>query len=186
MLRYSDKDLFDLIHRFCEIGKPLAVHAIGDRAVRQTIRVVAAVTRTVQNRLPLRMEHCQLIDFESAKRAKDLGIVLSMQPNFSVDSVDYRDRLNDEQCLKNNPLRMLIDRAGFIPGEDLLFGSDGMPHGVEPALQMSLFPPVASQRLTMDEFVAGYCLPDTSKGSIEITIDPEQQTVRISGISISA
>jgi len=31
---------------------------------------------------------------------------------------------------------MLIDEVDFVPGEDLNFGSDGMPHGVEPALDL--------------------------------------------------
>lgn len=56
---------------------------------------------------------------------------------------------------------MLIDYAGFIPGKDLIFGSDGMPHGMMSALQSSLFPPFPGQVLTMSEFKKGYCIPDT-------------------------
>lgn len=71
----------------------------------------------------------------------------------------------------DQPFRMLLDRVGFRPGIDLFLGSDGMPHGVEAALQAALFPPLASQRLTLDEFVAGYCLPDLTHGWIDVEID---------------
>ena len=94
-----------------------------------------------------------------------------MQPNFSVDSVLYRDRLNSQQIQNNNPFRMIIDEAGFEPGKDLILGSDGMPHGAQYALQSSLFPPQSGQVLTLDEFVAGYAMPDLRHGTIEIEID---------------
>ena len=66
---------------------------------------------------------------------------------------------------------MLIDKAGFVPGEDLILGSDGMPQGAEAALQTALFPPFPQQRLTLDEFTAGYCMRDKSYGQIHLEID---------------
>jgi predicted amidohydrolase YtcJ len=120
------------------------------------------------------MEHCQFISKENAIQAKSLGIILSMQPNFSYDSVQYKDRISQNYCLQNNPFRMLIDTAGFIPGEDLIFGSDGIPHGIEYGLTMSLFPPFQSQKLALDEFVAGYCMKDMSQGYIDIKIDEDK------------
>ena len=120
-----------------------------------------------------RLEHCQFVTLESARRAKELGIVLSMQPNFSFESDFYRDRLPDPYPAMNNPFRMLIDEAGFVPGEDLLFGSDGMPHGACYALESALFPPYPGQRLSLPEFVAGYCMPDFTHGFIDLTVDEE-------------
>jgi hypothetical protein len=72
---------------------------------------------------------------------------------------------------------MLIDEIGFVPGEDLILGSDGMPHGVQYALESALFPPYKGQRLTLDEFVAGYCLPDETYGHIEVRVDEEESKV---------
>jgi hypothetical protein len=77
----------------------------------------------------------------------------------------------------NNPFRMLIDEAGFVPGINLLFGSDGMPHGVQYALENSLFPPFPGQKLALDEFVAGYCMPDLENGFVDVTIDYEERTI---------
>jgi len=47
-------------------------------------------------------------------------------------------------------------------------GSDGMPHGVQTALNSAFFPPFPSQKLTLEEFVAGYCMPDMQYGYISI------------------
>jgi len=51
---------------------------------------------------------------------------------------------------------MLIDEAGFVPGEDLIFGSDGMPHGAAAAVRQALSPPYPDrQALAIDELIAG-------------------------------
>jgi predicted amidohydrolase YtcJ len=123
------------------------------------------------------MEHCQFITQENAEKSKELGITLSMQPNFNSDSIQYTDRIAEVYCNNNNPFRMLIDKVGFIPGEDLIFGSDGMPHGAQYALEQTLFPPVPGQALSLEEFVAGYCMPDKENGYVDIEIDEEKQSV---------
>jgi hypothetical protein len=102
-----------------------------------------------------------------------------MQPNFSHDSIGYADRLPDGYPQHNNPFRMLIDEAGFIPGVDLVLGSDGMPHGFREGLRQSLFPPHAQQALSLQEFMAGYCLPEKSSpaGHIDVEIDHDARQV---------
>jgi predicted amidohydrolase YtcJ len=177
VLVYSDKELYRLICEVALFNKALAFHAIGDRATAQIISVLTQINHEY-GKIPLiRIEHSQFISQNDAKTAKQLGIILSMQPNFSFDSIQYQDRLSIEYCRKNNPFRMLIDEIGFVPGKNLLFGSDGMPHGVPNALESALFPPFPEQALTLDEFVAGYCMPDKKHGYIEVIIDEKKQTV---------
>ena len=117
------------------------------------------------------------ISLANAKKAKALGIVLSMQPNFSYDSLHYKDRLLEKYCRANNPFRKLIDQADFIPGVDLIFGSDGMPHGIDYALKQSLFPPYDDQKLTLEEFTAGYCIENMEVGYIDLVIDEKNKTL---------
>ena len=73
---------------------------------------------------------------------------------------------------------MLIDQAGFVPGQDLLFGSDGMPAGLAQALQNSLFPAYPGQALTVEELLAGYTA-DPRKGTRDYEIDDVSKTVRL-------
>jgi predicted amidohydrolase YtcJ len=180
MLLYSDDALTALIARYSGT-KPMAIHAIGDAAINQVVGAIERAARQLPSREVIRIEHAQFISEATARRAKTLGLHLSMQPNFSEDSVVYADRLPTGYPPRNNPFRMLIDRIGFVPGEDLYFGSDGMPHGAQEALRQSLFPDGGheGQVLTLDEFIAGYCLPDTTHGSLEIEVDSTNRSVRV-------
>jgi hypothetical protein len=185
ILLHDFQDFRETMLALPEIGKPVAIHAIGDRAIEQAVSTVEEVRRDLGEYPPVRIEHASLITPDQARRAKTLGITLSMQPNFNIESLSYSDRLSEDDCARIYPYRMLIDDAGFVPGEDLILGSDGMPHGAEYALQQSLFPPFDAQRLRLDEFVAGYCLPDESKGHIDFEIDDAARKVRVTAVSPS-
>ena len=179
LLTYADEGLEAQLAELLPLGKPLAIHAIGGRAIAQ---VLGALERLAGRglRLPeVRLEHVQFISLDQARRAKGLGLVLSMQPNFTSDSVDYADRLDPETLAANNPFRMLIDQAGFRPGHDLIFGSDGMPHGVEYAFQWSLFPPFPGQRLGAEELVAGYGPAREVEGRSVLSVDAGRREVRL-------
>jgi predicted amidohydrolase YtcJ len=179
ILLYSDDALEALIARYSG-EKPMAIHAIGDAAIDQVVAAIERAARQVPSRQVIRIEHAQFINETTARRAKALGLHLSMQPNFSEDSVMYADRLPAGYPPRNNPFRMLIDRIGYVPGIDLYFGSDGMPHGVQEALRQSLFPDGGydGQVLTLDEFIAGYCCSDITHGSIDVEIDPIRRSVK--------
>jgi predicted amidohydrolase YtcJ len=177
LLLYTDEELAKDLGEAAGFGKPIAIHAIGDRAIEQVLTTLERLDRT-GIRFPLvRLEHVQFIDEIQARRAKALGLVLSMQPNFNSDSQDYSDRLAAHWLEINNPFRMLIDRVGFIPGKDLILGSDGMPHGIEYALQWSLFPLYDGQRLSLEELVAGYGQYEGVKGESVLEIDRDQRRV---------
>jgi len=170
LLLHEDEELLAKLAGLALLQKPLAIHAIGRRAVGQALQ---ALERLAQDkvRLPaVRLEHVQFMDEAQAVRAKALGLVLCLQPNFSADSRDYADRLGPALRQANNPLRMLIDEAGFEPGEDLVFGSDGMPHGAQAALQWALFPDVPGQRLSAGELAAGYG-PAWDKRRLKLSVD---------------
>jgi predicted amidohydrolase YtcJ len=179
LLLYEDAELLRTLGECHGSGKPVAIHAIGDRAIEQVLAVLERLDRDGV-RFPLvRMEHVQFIDEFQARRARELGLVLSMQPNFNSDSRDYTDRLDVHWLAINNPFRVLIDRVGFTPGRDLIFGSDGMPHGVEYALQWGLFPLYREQRITVEELVAGYGPHPEGKGWSLVEIDQAQRRVRL-------
>ena len=177
ILVFSDDELRENIIKTAELGKAVAIHAIGDGAIDQVIRVLSDLKEEISSIPEIRMEHSQLITRSNAEKAKELGIVLSMQPNFNVDSRYFTDRLPEHYLLQNNPFRMLIDDIGFTPGKDLIFGSDGMPYGVGDSLKCSLFPPYPSQQLTLDEYIPGYCMPAMEHGHIEVEIDEEKKSV---------
>ncbi|HAN05925.1 MAG TPA: hypothetical protein DCW72_02515 [Elusimicrobia bacterium] len=178
LLLHSEVELGKLFKLAARLTGRAAVHAIGDAALEQVLRVLERLA-VPRRSLRVRVEHAQLITQEQARRARRLGLALCMQPNFSGDSACYADRLPSAYLRANNPFRMLIDKAGFVPGEDLLFGSDGMPHGAAPALQAALFPPCPGQRLTLGEFRAGYCLPNLEAGWLDLKVDEAKRKVSV-------
>jgi len=182
LFTYRDEELASLLDEISGWGKAIALHAIGELAVEQAVRALE-ILRSQGSSFPLvRLEHVQLITREQAFKAKDLGVTLSMQPNFSSDSRDYADRLPRSYLEANNPFRMLIDEAGFTPGKDLLFGSDGMPNGIAYAAIQALFPVVPGQRLSLEELVAGYGPSRGVSGSISLDIDEKAGGVSVSGL----
>lgn len=187
LLLHSDEELEKLFKLAARLAGRAAVHAIGDAALEQLLRALERLAIPRRD-LSVRVEHAQLITPEQARRARRLGLALCMQPNFSEDSACYADRLPPALLRRNNPFRMLIDKAGFVPGEDLVFGSDGMPHGAAPALRAALFPPCPGQRLTIEEFRAGYCLPDLAAGWLDVSVDEVKRkvSVKVGGPAVAA
>lgn len=177
MLLYGGNELKEELSIRVDKGKPMSIHTIGDIATEEVIDKLMGFEKEGVQLPYIRMEHCQFIDEEYAEKAKGLGINLCMQPTFSFDSVYYKDRLSKKYLKKNNPFRMLIDDVGFEPGKDLFFGSDGMPHGIYPALDSCLFPPLESQRLDLDEFVKAYCVEGKTHGYIDVEIDEKEKDI---------
>lgn len=155
MLVYSDAVLTDTICDCLQRSPNLAIHAIGDRAIDQTLQSLKIASRDFSLG-GVRIEHAQMLSRDNAALAKDFGVTLSMQPNFNSDSLHYADRLSPNYLQMNNPFRMLIDDLGFEPGRDLVFGSDGMPHGIEAAIRDGISNALPHQKLTLDELIAGY------------------------------
>jgi predicted amidohydrolase YtcJ len=179
VLPYDTGSLEKQVQQACDWNTGLAMHAIGEIAIDQALDALERVFRNGGNLPVIRLEHVQFIDRAQAFRARDMGILLSMQPNFTSDSVDYADRLPSEHLAMNNPFRMLIDQAGFRPGQDLLFGSDGMPHGLAYAAQWSLFPPYEGQTLSLEELVAGYGTSRGEPGTFLLEVDEQEKAVSI-------
>jgi hypothetical protein len=179
MLLYGGDALERELAELHPLGKPVAIHAIGGRAIEQALKALEHLASQGLGFPWVRLEHVQFMTLPQAIRAKDLGVVLSMQPNFNSDSVDYTDRLAPRNLEANNPFRMLIDQAGFTCGEDLILGSDGLPHGVEYALQWSLFPPFSGQRLAVEELTAGYGPAPEARSHSVLMVDEDRRQVRL-------
>lgn len=99
-------------------GLELAVHAIGDAAVRAALDAKA---RSPGARL--RIEHCELIDRADVSRFAELGVPCSVQPCHLLYDVEALRRRCPDRLDRVLPLRELID-SGCAPGSLMWFGSD--------------------------------------------------------------
>jgi len=181
MFTYADTALLALLDGIGAWDTGIAMHAIGERAIEQALAALEKSISSGARFSRIRLEHLQFIDRDQAIRAKRLGAILSMQPNFTSDSRDYADRLPESYLRRNNPFRMLIDDVGFEPGKNLIFGSDGMPDGIAYAANASLFPAYPTQHLSLDELVAGYGPAQGVSGTV--TLEMDEDTGRVIVVS---
>lgn len=109
------------------LGLGLAVHAIGDGAVRMVLdareRAGSMPERTPGGFPALRVEHAELVDEADIGRFAKMGVTCSVQPCHLLYDVEALTRYLPHRLERVLPLRELID-AGCVPGELLWFGSD--------------------------------------------------------------
>lgn len=112
MFTYSNDRLYERLLECGSYKTGLAIHAIGELAIDQALDSLEKALKHGARYSRVRLEHVQFIGQRQASRAKALGLILSMQPNFSSDTIDYVDRLPASYLDRNNPFRMLIDDVG--------------------------------------------------------------------------
>lgn len=176
MLLWRDADLLRLAHEAQTAGFQLAMHAIGDRAVEQCLRVGANLagkpllarpmkkTPKAGRLLPLRhrIEHCELVSDGQLARTAAIGLGASMQPNFvgtwSARGGMYHQRFGD-RFLDNNRYALMAEM-----GVRIAFGSDCMPLGPLWGVHAAVNAPEEAQRLRVEEAVTHYTLGSARLG----------------------
>lgn len=149
------------VARAAAAGLAVAIHAIGDRAVRVALDAIAP-TRMTSPALRQRLEHVQLVREEDLGRFGALGVIASMQPIHCTSDRDLADRYwGPKRTPRAYPWRTLVER-----GAVLAFGSDAPVEPIDPLLGIhaavtrrrpsdrdAWFP---QQRLTLDEALHAY------------------------------
>ena len=109
-------------------GIAVAIHAIGDRAVRVALDAIAP-TRITHPALRQRVEHIQLVAGRYRPRFGTLGVIASMQPIHATSDRDLVDRYwGPKRGAAGVPWRHSSD------GRHLAFGSDAPVEPIDPLL----------------------------------------------------
>lgn len=115
--------LNDLVLRANAAGYPVALHAIGDRAVRMALDAFENSNQVLGHRLINRIEHIESLDPADAPRFGKLGVAASVQPSHmhfgSPGSSYYPERLGPERLRSAFAWKLLQDGGAL-----LLFGTD--------------------------------------------------------------
>ncbi|MGH7243113.1 MAG: amidohydrolase [Phycisphaerales bacterium] len=127
----------DAIAKCASLGLGIAMHAIGDGAVRACLDGMQRWKRAgaANSDVRVRIEHCELVDKRDVSRFADLGAIASVQPCHLLTDVEALRAGVPNRLHRVMPWRDLI-RAGLIPGETLLFGSDVPVVRADPADSM--------------------------------------------------
>ncbi|HVR88934.1 MAG TPA: amidohydrolase [Candidatus Limnocylindria bacterium] len=148
------------VTRAAAAGIAVAIHAIGDRAVRVALDAINPA-RAIAPSLRQRVEHAQLIGRVEIARFGAMGVIASMQPIHATSDRDLADRYWGARAARAYPWRQLV-----AAGARLAFGSDAPVEPIDPLL--GIHAAVARQRpedvdrwhpeeaLTLDEAIAAY------------------------------
>jgi predicted amidohydrolase YtcJ len=161
ILTFDPIELRTEVARAAAGGLAVAIHAIGDRAVRVALDAIAP-TRVTSPSLRQRLEHIQLVREEDLGRFGALGVIASMQPIHCPSDRDLADRYwGPKRNPRAYPWRTLLER-----GAVLAFGSDAPVEPIDPLLGIHAAvtrrrpgdrdPWFPAQRLTLDEALHAY------------------------------
>ncbi len=111
-------------------GLSVAIHAIGDRAVRSALDAIEASAETAAKlALPPRIEHVQLLDPADGPRFARLGVWASLQPAHCVADIEIAERGWGARVGRSYPWRSLLETGASVG-----FGSDAPVEAPVPAL----------------------------------------------------
>jgi predicted amidohydrolase YtcJ len=160
VLTIEPEQLREDVRRASDGGIAVAIHAIGDRAVRVSLDAIEAAGGSAVG-LRHRLEHVQLVRREDVTRFARLGVIASMQPIHATSDRDIADRHWGARCRLAYPLRTLADA-----GASLAFGSDAPVEPIEPLLGIHAAvtrlrpsdtePWYPEQRLDVETALSGY------------------------------
>lgn len=151
-LRLTQEELNDFVSDCYRNGFQLALYTVGDRAIELALRAHEyALYQTGVTGLRHRLEHVELPTTNQITRAKELGLIFSMQPSYETywggPNKMYAERLG-EKYSNTNPFREIIDQGILICG-----GSDSNVTEPSPILGIhsALNHPVEKHRVDIYE-----------------------------------
>lgn len=126
------EDLEVQVDKVTAAGLPVAIHSIGDAAVRASLDAFEAARENVVP-YPNRIEHIELVHPDDIERFRKLGIVASMQPNHGTNSIGYvPDRVGPQR-----ESRAYVWKSMLKAGVPLVFGADYATSPLNPLVQIA-------------------------------------------------
>ncbi len=155
---------FDRVAVECDRrGLQIAVHAIGDGAVRQAINGYAAARRANGHRDSRhRIEHIELIDRTDVPRLGALGIVASLQPSHAPGAMDFAAFPSMDKVGRSRWGDSFLQRTLVDAGARVAFASDwpvtdvAVSRGIQAALTRAPYGDSADERLGLHEVLHAY------------------------------
>lgn len=175
-LIFSQKELNEFVEE-CYLNKlQLSLYTIGDRAIETALNAHEyAMEKTGIKGLRHRMEHVELASISQIKRAKNLGIIFSMNPTYEKywggPEKMYSQRLG-EKYIETNKFREIIDEGVILCG-----GSDSDVCEYNPfiGIYSAVNHPVKKHRISLYEALKMYTInaayaifEEDAKGSLEV------------------
>lgn len=113
-------------------GMPVAIHSIGDEAVKASLDAFEAAKG---NKVPYpnRIEHIEIVHDADIRRFKELGVIASMQPNHATNSIVYVPVRVGEHRTR----RAYVWKSMLKAGVPVVFGADYSTSPLNPLIQIA-------------------------------------------------
>ncbi|MFX0013067.1 MAG: amidohydrolase [Promethearchaeota archaeon] len=137
----------------------LCIHAIGDLAIEKLLNCYEKGIKEagkVSSSRRHRIEHAEMITDIQIQKAKELGILLSMQPNFlkwEYPRELYETRLGKDRFMTLNRFSDILSL-----GVKIYFGSDNMPLSPLYGIQQAINFPSPNIKISINEALQAYTL----------------------------
>jgi len=169
----SKKKLEGLIRKARELDFQVAIHAIGDRAIKTVLDTLESVLEEgFEKNHRHRIEHASVLNEKLIERMQKLKIIASVQPHFVVSDFWIIKRLGEKRARWTYPFKTL-----FSCGLQVCAGSDCPVEPINPllgvwaAVAREKFP---QERLSVDQAIRIYTVnaayasfEEQTKGTIE-------------------
>jgi predicted amidohydrolase YtcJ len=123
ILNHTAEDVIESCRPILSGGSGLTMHAIGDRAIQEVIKVYISIREeeklTGRDRASLRIEHVQLLSPENLGDFQKYGIHASMQPIHATSDFEMADKYWGQRAELAYAWNSLLSH-----GAHLVFGSD--------------------------------------------------------------
>ncbi len=137
-------------HEAKKRGLSVAIHAIGDAGVSESLDIIEEMGNT-STLLP-RIEHCQVLNSEIIARFSNTNIGVCIQPLFAIsDKMLIKEKLYDEYLPYSYAWRKIYDTGVITVG-----GSDSPVENFAPLLSIKAAMENGTESLTKDEAFAIY------------------------------
>lgn len=132
-LFFKQEELNNFVLKANKSDLQITVHAIGDRAIEQILVAYEyALEKYPRENHRHRIEHFELPSDDHIKRAKKMGLIISMQPAYEYywgAEGDLYDRRLGDRRKTSNPFKKILDNGLMIAG-----GSDSDVTAIDPLL----------------------------------------------------
>ncbi len=116
LLLLQKEEFTQLATKCKNAGFQLNTHAIGDRAIRETLNTYEKIINNTPNHR-WRIEHSEMVGDEDIPRFSKLGVLPSIQPSHFVTDMDWLDRrIGKHRTHQVSRIQSLIDTGCIIPG----------------------------------------------------------------------
>jgi hypothetical protein len=174
MMLYDQQQLDQILMKSHTAGLQIAVHAIGDRAIKAVLNSFEKTMKTnPSNDHRHRIEHCSVLNPKLIRRMKKLRLIASVQPHFVPSDFWVVDRVGQARARWVYPFKTLMHE-----GLTLAAGSDCPVEPISPilgvwaAVTRKSFP---EENLTVEEALKMYTVnaayasfDEKERGTIEV------------------